>query len=38
MAMPYRNWAKQPPEAQAATRAQAAAFLDHLDASGDAGY
>jgi deoxyribodipyrimidine photolyase-related protein len=38
MAMPYRTWAKQPAEAQAATRAQAAAFLDHLDASGDAGY
>ncbi len=38
MAMPYRTWAKQPPEAQAATRAQAAAFLDSLDAGGDAGY
>ncbi len=38
MAMPYRTWAKQSPEAQAATRAQAAAFLDSLDAGGDAGY
>ena len=38
MAMPYRTWAKQSPKAQAATRAQAAAFLDSLDAGGDAGY
>ena len=38
MAMPYRTWAKQPPEAQQATRAQAAAFLDSLDAGGHAAY
>jgi len=38
MAMPYRTWAKQSKEAQAATRRQAATFLDHLDAGGDAGY
>ena len=36
--MPYRTWAKQSTEAQAATRAQAAAFLAALDASGSAGY
>ena len=34
MAMPYRTWAGQTAEAQAETRAQAAAFLDGLDASG----
>ncbi|KQU48178.1 deoxyribodipyrimidine photolyase [Sphingomonas sp. Leaf339] len=38
MAMPYRTWAKQPEEAKADTRAQAARFLSRLDASGDAGY
>jgi deoxyribodipyrimidine photolyase-related protein len=38
MAMPYRTWAKQSAEAQAATRAQAAGFLASLDAGGDAGY
>jgi len=38
LAMPYRTWAKQSKEAQAATRRQAATFLDHLDAGGDAGY
>lgn len=36
MAMPYRTWAKQSPEAQAETRAQAGRFLDRLDASGPA--
>lgn len=34
LAMPYRTWRKQPPEAQAETRAQAAAFLAALDAGG----
>jgi deoxyribodipyrimidine photolyase-related protein len=34
LAMPYRTWDKQPADAQAATRDQAAAFLDTLDASG----
>jgi deoxyribodipyrimidine photolyase-related protein len=34
MAMPYRTWDKQDGEAKRATRAQAAAFLDGLDASG----
>ena len=34
MAMPYRTWAKQSPEAQTETRAQAARFLEQLDASG----
>ena len=38
MAMPYRTWAKQSPADQRATRAQAAAFLAALDASGPAGY
>ena len=36
--MPYRTWRNQPAEARAATRAQAAAFLDTLDAGGPAGY
>jgi deoxyribodipyrimidine photolyase-related protein len=34
MAMPYRTWDKMKPEAREETRAQAAAFLDQLDASG----
>jgi deoxyribodipyrimidine photolyase-related protein len=37
LAMPYRNWQRAEPEAQAATRAQAAGFLAGLDAS-DGGY
>ena len=35
---PYVSWRKQAPELQAATRAQAAAFLDRLDAGGPDGY
>ncbi|HEX8486044.1 cryptochrome/photolyase family protein [Sphingomonas sp.] len=31
LAMPYRNWDRAEPEAQAATRAQAARFLETLD-------
>ena len=31
LAMPYRTWSKQSPEAQADTRAQAAAFLSKLE-------
>ena len=31
LAMPYRTWAKQSPQAQADTRAQAAAFLSKLE-------
>ena len=38
LAMPYRNWARQSEEDRDATRAQAAAFLGSLDASGPAGY
>jgi deoxyribodipyrimidine photolyase-related protein len=38
MRMPYSTWDKQAPAARAATRAQAAAFLDQLDAGGPAGY
>jgi hypothetical protein len=38
MAMPYRNWDRQSAQAQAETRAQAAAFLATLDAAGDADY
>ncbi|MDP1027245.1 cryptochrome/photolyase family protein [Sphingomonas sp. KR1UV-12] len=38
MAMPYRNWAKQTPETQAAIRAQAAAFLATLDEAEPADY
>ncbi|HEX8555403.1 MAG TPA: hypothetical protein VF695_11900, partial [Sphingomonas sp.] len=34
MRMPYRTWAKQSPQAQRATRAQAATFLDGLDQDG----
>ena len=34
LAMPYRTWDKMAPKAQEETRAQAAAFLDDLDASG----
>ena len=34
----YRNWHRQPAEAQGATRAQAAAFLRQLDAGGPDGY
>ena len=34
MAMPYRTWDRMKPETRAETRAQAAAFLDQLDASG----
>ena len=35
---PYRTWRRFSPEAQVATRAQAATFLESLDASGPAGY
>ena len=35
---PYRTWAAMTPEVQAATRAQAGAFLAGLDADGPAGY
>ena len=38
LALPYRNWAKQPAEKRKETRAQARSFLDRLDASGSAGY
>jgi deoxyribodipyrimidine photolyase-related protein len=38
LAMPYRNWARQSEADRDATRAQAAAFLASLDASGPAGY
>jgi deoxyribodipyrimidine photolyase-related protein len=34
MAMPYRTWDKMKPETRTETRAQAAAFLANLDASG----
>jgi deoxyribodipyrimidine photolyase-related protein len=34
LAMPYRTWDRQSDENQAATRAQAAAFLDELDNAG----
>ncbi|TPG12009.1 cryptochrome/photolyase family protein [Sphingomonas oligophenolica] len=37
LALPYRNWAKQPDAERRATRAQAAAFLTSLDADGAAG-
>ena len=36
--LPYRNWHNQSAADQEATRAQAAAFLADLDASGPAGY
>jgi deoxyribodipyrimidine photolyase-related protein len=36
--LPYRNWDRQSAADQAATRAQAAAFLENLDASGPEGY
>lgn len=36
--MPYRNWDRQSAAVREATRAQAAAFLADLDASGPAGY
>jgi deoxyribodipyrimidine photolyase-related protein len=38
LVMPYRNWDRQSGAAQDETRAQAAAFLEKLDASGDEGY
>ena len=38
LAMPYRTWDRQSDEARSATRAQAAAFLADLDASGASGY
>ncbi|HEU0045181.1 cryptochrome/photolyase family protein [Sphingomonas sp.] len=36
--MPYRTWDRFSPAARQATRAQAAAFLDNLDARGPGGY
>ena len=38
LALPYRNWHRQPAAAQQETRAQARSFLERLDASGPAGY
>jgi deoxyribodipyrimidine photolyase-related protein len=38
LAMPYRTWDRQPGAARAETRAQAAAFLDALDADERAAY
>ena len=38
MRMPYRNWRRWSAKEQAATRAQAATFLDQLDAAGPTGY
>ncbi|MDB5695106.1 MAG: cryptochrome/photolyase family protein [Sphingomonas bacterium] len=38
LTMPYRNWGRWSANAQPETRAQAAAFLDNLDAGGPGGY